>query len=100
MCEIMESRMKDTPADSGTIEAVEEILSRVERSLGGASIKLRQLEGGTVIVDYHRARTDLSCHVNRTQATEELVAELLEEDFRAAVPGFERVIVVDGGDEL
>ena len=97
MREITESHMKDDSTNSGIVETVEEILSRVEPSLGGATIKLRQIEGGTVIVDFYRARTDSSCHANRTRTTEELVVEILEEDLRAAVPGFEKVIVADPG---
>lgn len=76
---------------------IDDILSKTEPSLGGARVKLREVREGIVIIDYCKAPANPSCHVNRTQTTEELVAEILEDDLRAVVPNFEKVIVIEEG---
>lgn len=77
---------------------IDDILSKTQPSLGGARIKLREIREGIVIIDYDKALANPSCHVNRTQTTEELVAEILEDDLRAVVPNFEKVIVIEEGE--
>ena len=73
---------------------IEGILSKLKPSLGGADVKLLKIDDGIVVLHYQKALTNPSCHANKTQTTEELVAELLEDEFKELVPNFKEITVL------
>ncbi len=76
-------------------EKVENILSRIKPSLGGASILLKDIGEGVVTVEYLRPLSNPSaCHVDRTPITKEIVVEVLEDDLKKVIPGFRKVVLL------
>jgi len=72
------------------------VLARIKPSLGGADVRLRGVSRGVVTVQYCRPPSNPSaCHVDRTRATKEIVAELLEERLKKVVPGFTELVLLD-----
>jgi len=81
--------------DDNIVDKVEETLSKIKSSLGGADVKLKEVNDGVVIVQYYKSLTNPSCHTNKTHTTRELVAELLDDGLREVVPDFKEVIVLE-----
>jgi hypothetical protein len=76
-------------------EKVENILSRIKPSLGGANVLLKDIGEGVVTLEYHRPLSNPSaCHVDRTPITKEIVIEILEDDLKKVVPGLKRVVLL------
>jgi hypothetical protein len=72
------------------------VLAGMKPSLGGADVRLRGVSRGVVTVRYSRPPSNPSaCHVDRTRATKEIVAELLEERLQKVVPGFRELVLLD-----
>ncbi len=77
---------------------VEDILSKLKPSLGGAAVRLRDIGEGIVTLEYLRPFSNPSaCHVDRTPITKEIVVEILEDHLKKIVPGFKKVVLL--GDE-
>jgi hypothetical protein len=80
------------------IERVENILSRIKPSLGGAKVLLKDVGDGIVTCEYYRPLSNPSaCHVDRTPITKEIVIEILEDHLRNVIPGLKKVVLL--GDE-
>lgn len=79
--------------DAETAAQVNVVLDKVRPSLGGADIRLKEMRDGIVVVQFRKALTNSSCHVDRTRTTEEVVAEVLEDELKQIVPGFDKVVV-------
>ncbi len=76
-------------------EQVENILSKLKPSLGGAAVRLRDIGEGIVTLEYLRPLSNSSaCHVDRTPITKEIVVEILEDHLKKIVPGFKKVFLV------
>jgi len=72
------------------------VLAGMKPSLGGADVRLRGVSRGVVTVHYSGPPSNPSaCHVDRTRATKEIVAELLEERLKKVVPGFTELVLLD-----
>jgi len=79
-------------------EKVENILSRIKPSLGGADVRLKGIGEGIVTLEYYRPLSNPSaCHVDRTRITKEIVIEILEDHLRNVIPGLKKVVLL--GDE-
>ena len=78
-------------------DEIEQVISRVNPSLGGARVKFVEVKSGAVVVQFFDPPSNSSCHANRTQTTEEIVAEILEDELKPIVPSFDKVIVVKEG---
>jgi hypothetical protein len=76
-------------------EKVESILAGVRPSLGGVDVRLKDISRGVVRPEYHRPLSNPSaCHVGRTKATEDIVVETLQGEFRRVVLEFEKAILL------
>lgn len=76
-------------------EKVENILSKMKPSLGGASVLLKDIGEGVVRLEYLRPLSNPSaCHVDRTRMTKEIVVEILEDELKEVIPGFRRVLLL------
>jgi hypothetical protein len=76
-------------------EKVENILSRIKPSLGGADVRLKDISEGVVTLEYHRPLSNPSaCHVDRTPITKEIVIETLEDHLKKVIPGFKKVVLL------
>ncbi len=76
-------------------EKVENILSKIKPSLGGADVRLKAIGEGVVTLAYYRPLSNPSaCHVDRTRITKEIVAEILEVHLGKVVPGFRKVVLL------
>ena len=76
-------------------EKVENILSKIKPSLGGASVRLKDIGEGVVRLEYLRPFSNPSaCHVDRTPITKEIVAEILEDHLKKVIPGFKKVVLL------
>ena len=76
-------------------DKVENILSRIKPSLGGANVRLRSISDGMVTLEYHRPLSNPSaCHVDRTRITKEIVVEILEEDLKKVIPGLNKIVLL------
>jgi hypothetical protein len=76
-------------------EKVEDILSRIKPSLGGADVLLKDISEGIVTLEYYRPLSNPSaCHVDRTRITKAIVVEILEDDLKKVIPGFRKVILL------
>ncbi len=74
---------------------VENILSRVKPSLGGADVLLKDISEGVVTLEYHRPLSNPSaCHVDSKRITKEIVIETLEDHLKEVIPGFRKVILL------
>ena len=81
--------------DDELLDKVRETVSRISRSLGKSEVELREISGGKVMVKYHEPPSSLGvCHPDKTQATEELAIEMIEEELKGIVPGFEQVVLI------
>jgi hypothetical protein len=79
-------------------EKVENILSKIKPSLGGADVLLKGIGEEVVTLEYRRPLSNPSaCHVDRTRITKEIVVEILEDDLKKVIPGLKKVVLL--GDE-
>ena len=75
---------------------VEDALSKVKPSLGGADLRLRDIGRGIVTLEYYRPLSNPSaCHVDRTPIDKEIVKEVVEEQLKRIVPDFKRIILLE-----
>lgn len=76
-------------------QEIEGVLAGLRPSLGGADVRFKGASHGVVTVRYYRPLSNPSaCHVDRTRATTEIVAELLEDQLKKVLPGFRGVALV------
>ncbi len=76
-------------------EMVENILTRIKPSLGGADVRLKDVDQGIVTFEYYRPLSNPSaCHVDRTRITKEMVIEILEVHLKEVVPGLREVVLL------
>lgn len=76
-------------------QEIEDVLARIRPSLGGADVRLRSVSRGVVTVQYYKPLSNPSaCHVDKTRVTRDMVAELLEYQFKQALPGFRKVALL------
>ncbi len=81
--------------DRELYEKVEDILSRIKPSLGGATVRLKDIDKGIVTLEYYRPLSNPSaCHVDRTRITKEIVIEILEVHLGKVIPGFRKVVLL------
>jgi hypothetical protein len=80
--------------DKETAIRVNAVLDKVRSSLGGADIRLKEVRDGIVVVQFRKETTNRSCHASMTRTTEEVVAEVLEDELKEAVKGFGKVVLV------
>ena len=79
-------------------EKVENMLSQIKPSLGGASVLLKDIGEEVVTLEYRRPLSNPSaCHVDRTRITKEIVVEILEDDLKKIIPGFRKVVLIGEG---
>jgi hypothetical protein len=75
---------------------VEDMLSKVRSSFGGADVRLREIRQGVVTLKYYRPLSNPSaCHVDRTLISKEIVEEVLEDQLKKMIPHFQRVVLVE-----
>ena len=71
------------------------LLADVKPSLGGTDLRLINLSQGIVTVEYCRPLSNPSaCHVDRTQITEDIIVEVLEDQLSKIIPDFKSVMLV------
>jgi hypothetical protein len=76
-------------------EKVENILSRIKPSLGGADVRLKSISDGIVKLEYFRPLSNPSaCHVDRTRITKAIVIEILEDHLKKVIPGLRKVVLL------
>jgi hypothetical protein len=76
-------------------EKVEDILSKVKPSLGGADVRLKDISQGIVTLEYYHPLSNPSaCHVDRTLINKEIVKEVLEEQLKKVINDFKGVILL------
>ena len=76
-------------------EKVENMLSQIKPSLGGADVLLKDIGEEVVTLEYRRPLSNPSaCHVDRTRITKEIVVEILEDDLKKIIPGFRKVVLI------
>jgi hypothetical protein len=76
------------------VSKIEEALSKINTSIGKADVRLKAVQGGTVVVSYRKPPSSLGvCHPDKSQATQGLVAEILEDELKSIMPDFERLVV-------
>jgi len=76
-------------------EMVENILTRIKPSLGGADVRLKDVDQGIITLEYYRPLSNPSaCHVDRTRITKEMVIEILEVHLKEVIPGFRKVVLL------
>jgi CRISPR/Cas system CSM-associated protein Csm2 small subunit len=74
---------------------IEAELAKVRPSLGGADIRFGSISEGIVTVEYYRPLSNpTACHVDRTQITEDIIVEVLEDQLSKIIPGFKSVTLV------
>jgi len=79
-------------------EKVENMLSQIKPSLGGADVLLKDIGEEVVTLEYRRPLSNPSaCHVDRTRITKEIVVEILEDDLKKIIPGFRKVVLIGEG---
>jgi len=79
-------------------EKVENMLSQIKPSLGGADVLLKDIGEEVVTLEYRRPLSNPSaCHVDRTRITKEIVVEILEADLKKIIPGFRKVVLIGEG---
>ena len=72
-----------------------DLLANIKPSLGGADLRLINLSQGIVTVEYYRPLSNPSaCHVDRTQITEDIIVEVLEDQLSKIIPDFKSVMLV------
>jgi len=78
-------------------EKVENILSKMKPSLGGADVLLKDIVEGVVTLEYYCPLSNPSaCHVDRTHITKEIVVEILEDHLKKVIPGLRKVVLLGG----
>jgi hypothetical protein len=88
--------LEERDVEGELIKKVEEILSKVKSSLGGADVRLRNISHGIVTIEYYRPLSNPSaCHVDRTPVTKEIIKEVLEDQLKKGIPGFKEVILLE-----
>jgi len=76
-------------------EKIEDIMADVRPSLGGADVRLKDINQGVVTLEYHRALSNPSaCHVDRTKITKEIIIEILQDEFKRVLPDLKKIIVL------
>ncbi len=76
-------------------QEIEGVLARIRPSLGGADVRLKGVSRGVVTVQYYKPLSNPSaCHVDKTRATREIVAELLEDQLKKVVPQFRELALL------
>ena len=81
--------------EQGVKEKIEDVLDRVRPSLGGADIRFGSISEGIVTVEYYRPLSNPSaCHVDRTQITEDIIVEVLEDQLSKIILDFKSVTLV------
>ena len=81
--------------EQGIKEEIEGILARIKPSLGGADVQLRDFSQGIVTIQYYRPLLNRSaCHVDKTRTTKEIVTEVLDDQLKQVVPGFNKVTLL------
>jgi hypothetical protein len=76
-------------------ERIDSILAKLKTSLGGADIRLKDIDKGVVTLEYHRPMSNPSaCHVDRTKLTKDILTELLEDEFKVIIPDFKSVVIL------
>ena len=81
--------------DLGLKEKVEDILTGIRPSLGGADVRLKDMDEGIVTLEYYRPLSNPSaCHVDRTRITKEIVIEILEVHLTEVIPGFRKIVLL------
>jgi hypothetical protein len=81
--------------EQGLKEKIEGVFDKVRPSLGGADIRFVSISEGIVTVEYYRPLSNPSaCHVDRTQITEDIIVEVLEDQLSKIIPGFKSVTLV------
>ena len=82
--------------EQGLKEKIEGMLDKVRPSLGGADIRFVNISQGIVTVEYYRPLSNPSaCHIDRTQITEDIIVEVLEDQLSKIIPGFKSVTLVE-----
>lgn len=77
-------------------QEIEGVLAGIRPSLGGVDVRLKGVSRGVVTVQYYRPPSNTSaCHVDKTRATREIVAELLEDQLKKVVPQFRELTLLD-----
>jgi len=80
--------------DAELNQQVENRLSRIKPSLGGADVRLKDICEGVVTLEYLRPLSNRSaCHVDRTRITKEIILEILEEDLKKFIPDLKKIIL-------
>lgn len=81
--------------EQGLKEKIEGVFDKVRPSLGGADIRFGDISEGVVTVEYYRPLSNPSaCHVDRTQITEDIIVEVLEDQLSKIIPDFKLVTLV------
>lgn len=76
-------------------QQVENILSKLKPSLGGAAVRLRDIGEGVVTLEYLRPLSNPSaCHVDRTRITKEIVVEIVEDGLKKVIPDLKKVVLL------
>ena len=76
-------------------ERVDNILAKLKTSLGGADIRLKDIDKGVVTLEYYRPMSNPSaCHVDRTKLTKDILTELLEDEFKVIIPDFKSIVIL------
>jgi hypothetical protein len=82
--------------EQGLKEKIEGVFDKVRPSLGGADIRFGSISDGIVTVEYYRPLSNPSaCHVDRTQITEDIIVEVLEDQLSKIIPGLKSVTLVE-----
>jgi hypothetical protein len=81
--------------EQGLKKEIEGVFDKIRPSLGGADIRFGGISEGIVTVEYYRPLSNPSaCHIDRTQITEDIIVEVLEDQLSKVVPGFKAVSLV------
>ena len=75
--------MEENETNHDLRRKIEDVLSKVKPSLGGADLRLKEVTQGLVTVGYYRhVSNPFACHVDPTAVTTEIVKEVLEEHLK------------------
>lgn len=78
-------------------EEIEEVLARLRPTLGGAEVKFESFNEGVVTLRYYPPLVNpAACHVDRTKATKDIIAEVLEEEIKEVIPELKQVVLLGG----
>ena len=76
-------------------EKIESILTKIRPSLGGANVRLKDIDKGVITLEYYRAISNpLACHVDRTKLTKDILIESLEDEFKRIIPDFKSIVIL------